>query len=53
LKQVRIGLEVGHIVEAYDRQRLFMTLQHRAQAETSDATETVDGYSLGHFSITS
>src|SRR5688572_19252596 len=48
-KQVSVRMQVGHVVYGDDIELFFVTLEHRAQSETADPTESIDRY-IGHLS---
>jgi len=44
LEKMGVGLQVGHVIHRYHREEILMALEHRAQAQTPDPAESVNGY---------
>jgi hypothetical protein len=47
---VCVGFQIGHIIQRHYGQFFFVAREHRAQAQTPDATESVNRHSFGHIS---
>src|SRR5438552_246482 len=47
-EQVRIGMQIGHVIDRDDIQIVFVARQHRPQGQPSYSAETVNAYSRTH-----
>jgi hypothetical protein len=47
-EEMRVGMQVGHVVDGDDGQVLFVTLQDSAETQAPNPAKPIDGYVRGH-----